>query len=188
MPKLGMEPIRRAALVEAAIDEIGDAGTLDVTVGRIARRAGVSSALAHHYFGNKESLFLAAMRKILSDYGRTVRAALTGRDDPRDRIEAIIRASFDETNFRDEVIGAWLNFYVHAQKVPAAERLLKIYQRRLMSNLCHDLRPLAGERAELVAEVLAALIDGIYIRAALGDTTGGATKVLDVLDHMLEAT
>ena len=51
MPKLGMEPIRRDALVKATIAEIGAAQSLDVTVGQIARRAGMSSALAHHYFG-----------------------------------------------------------------------------------------------------------------------------------------
>ena len=48
MPKLGMEPIRREALVKATIAEIGAAGSLDVTVSQIARRAGMSSALAHH--------------------------------------------------------------------------------------------------------------------------------------------
>ena len=36
MPKLGMEPIRRAALVKATIEEIGAHGSLDVTVARIA--------------------------------------------------------------------------------------------------------------------------------------------------------
>ena len=48
MPKIGMEPIRRAALVKATIAEIGRAGSLDVTVSQIAKRAGMSSALAHH--------------------------------------------------------------------------------------------------------------------------------------------
>ena len=53
MPKVGMEPIRRGALVQATIHEIGRAGSLDVTVTQIAKRAGMSSALAHHYFGAK---------------------------------------------------------------------------------------------------------------------------------------
>jgi TetR/AcrR family transcriptional repressor of bet genes len=41
MPKLGAEPIRRAALVKATIETVGDAGSLDVTVAQIARRAGM---------------------------------------------------------------------------------------------------------------------------------------------------
>ena len=64
MPKVGMEPIRRSALVAAAIEEIGRAGSLDVTVSQIARKAGMSSALAHHYFGSKDQIFLSAMRSV----------------------------------------------------------------------------------------------------------------------------
>ena len=68
MPKTGMEPIRKSALLQATIAEIGARGSLDVTVGQIARRAGMSSALAHHYFGGKVQIFIAAMRyKILPD-------------------------------------------------------------------------------------------------------------------------
>ena len=83
MPKLGMEPIRKAALVKATIAEIGRAGSLDVTVSQIARRAGMSSALAHHYFGTKEQMFLAAMRHVLSLYGAEVRGALATAEGPR---------------------------------------------------------------------------------------------------------
>ena len=83
MPKLGMEPIRKAALVKATIVEIGRAGSLDVTVSQIAKRAGMSSALAHHYFGSKEEIFLAAMRHILSLYGAEVRGALAAADGPQ---------------------------------------------------------------------------------------------------------
>ena len=76
MPKLGMEPIRKAALVNATITEIGRVGSLDVTVSQIAKRAGMSSALAHHYFGSKDDIFLAAMRHVLTLYGAEVRGAL----------------------------------------------------------------------------------------------------------------
>jgi TetR/AcrR family transcriptional regulator, transcriptional repressor of bet genes len=64
----------------------------------------VSSALAHHYFGTKEALFLSAMRQILRDYGREVRAALAAREGPRARLEAVVRANFAAPNFRRDVI------------------------------------------------------------------------------------
>jgi TetR/AcrR family transcriptional repressor of bet genes len=169
MPKLGMEPIRKTALVKATIMEIGRVGSLDVTVGQIARRAGMSTALAHHYFGGKEQIFLAAMRHILSLYGAEVRGALLVAKTPEARLEAILLASFSATNFRREVISAWLNFYVLAQTVPGARRLLSIYQRRLRSNLTHALRPMLGARATPLAEALGALIDGVYLREALSE-------------------
>ena len=167
MPKLGMEPIRKAALVNATISEIGRTGSLDVTVSQIAKRAGMSSALAHHYFGGKEAMFLAAMRHVLTLYGAEVRGALAVAQGPQARVQAVVRASFSPANFRREVVGAWLNFYVMAQTMPEAARLLEVYQRRLRSNLRHDLRSLVGPRAAAFAEALAALIDGVYLRQVL---------------------
>jgi TetR/AcrR family transcriptional repressor of bet genes len=185
VPKLGMEPIRKAALVNATIAEIGHAGSLDVTVGQIAKRAGMSSALAHHYFGGKEEMFLAAMRHVLTLYGAEVQGALAMAEGPRARVEAVVRASFSAGNFRREVVGAWLNFYVMAQTMPEARRLLAVYQRRMRSNLTHDLRPLVGSRAGQAAEVLAALIDGVYLRQVLaGDSPDRAAAVALVLDQV----
>ncbi len=191
MPKLGMEPIRKAALVKATITEIGRAGSLDVTVSQIAKRAGMSSALAHHYFGSKEQIFLAAMRHILTLYGAEVRGALAAAEGPQGRLQAIVRASFATSSFRREVIGAWLNFYVLAQTLPEARRLLAVYQGRLRSNLVQSLRPLVGARAGDVAHALGAMIDGVYIREALKggapDGSAAAAVVLDCLDRELEA-
>jgi TetR/AcrR family transcriptional regulator, transcriptional repressor of bet genes len=170
MPKLGMEPIRRKALIAATIHEIGQVGSLDVTVGQIARRAGVSSGLAHHYFGGKEQILLAAMRHILTSFGQHVRNELALVETPVDRLEAIILASFHPRNFEPEVIAAWLAFYVQAQKSDAAQRLLQIYARRLHSNLVFNLRQLTGDRrAHEIAQGLASMIDGFYIRHALQD-------------------
>ncbi|WP_108483026.1 choline-responsive transcriptional repressor BetI [Oceaniglobus ichthyenteri] len=190
MPKVGIEPIRRDALVKATIHEIGCAGSLDVTVGQIARRAGMSTALAHHYFGGKDQIFLAAMRHILGLYGASVRGALMGATDPRDRLGRIVRANFEPANFRREVIAAWLTFYVQAHTVPEAGRLLRVYQRRLHSNLLHNLKPLCGARAGEVADIIGALIDGLYLRAALGGEIDGITaaaRVLTVMEGLIDA-
>ena len=167
MPKLGMEPIRRADLVKATIIEIGAKGSLDVTVAQIARRAGISPALAHHYFGGKEDILIAAMRHFLRLYGAEVRRALAGAGGPRQRLEAVIRAGFSQPNFRAEAVASWLNFYVLARTSPGAARLLRLYHARLRSNLCAGLRPLLGAGAGPAAERLGALIDGLYLREAL---------------------
>jgi TetR/AcrR family transcriptional repressor of bet genes len=180
-----MEPIRKAALVKATIVEIGRTGSLDVTVSQIAKRAGMSSALAHHYFGSKEDMFLAAMRHILTLYGAEVRGALALAEGPQGRLNAVLAASFSAANFRREAVGAWLNFWVLAQSVPEARRLLAVYQRRLRSNLLVGLRPLAGVRAEAIADGLGALIDGLYLREVLkSGPPDGAAAVLVALEYL----
>ncbi|MEM8853519.1 MAG: transcriptional regulator BetI [Pseudomonadota bacterium] len=181
-----MAPIRRLALVEAAIREIGQAGTLNVTVGQIANRAGVSSALAHHYFGSKDEIFLAAMRHILSNFGQSVRSRLQNAAGPQARLEAIIDACFGDDQFEPDVIAAWLMFYVRAQTSPPTARLLRVYRKRLHTNLMHELRQLLPRpKAYDVAVTIGALIDGVYLRCALpGDVPDRARTIAIITDDL----
>ncbi|TDL78205.1 transcriptional regulator BetI [Palleronia sediminis] len=186
--KSPVETRRKAELIDAAIAEIGAAGSLDVSVGRIAKRAGMSAALAFHYFGGKDALLLEALRHVLGQYGASVRQAVAEADGPRERARAIVRASFGPQNFGAETVSAWLNFYVFAYRAPQARRLLAIYHARLRSNLTHALRPLVGARAPAAAERIGAMIDGFYIRATCTPRTDSGQSeahVLATLDDML---
>jgi len=192
MPRVGMEPIRRKALIEAAIETIGAHGTLDVTMSQIAKSAGVSPALAHHYFGGKEQLFLATMRHLLNDFGGGVRDALRDSVHPRARISGIIRQSFRPDQFEPATVASWLAFYVLAQSDTNARRLLSVYARRLNSNLVDALSGIAPHPdAQRIAEGIAALIDGLYIRRALKggppDPASAIALVEDYVDTHLAA-
>lgn len=168
MPKVGMEPIRRKALTDAALRAIGDHGSLDVTMSEIARQAGVSAALAHHYFGSKDRLVIETIRSLLRQLRADAVAALRGAASPRDRLSAVIRISFQADQFSPETIAAWLAFYVEAQRSEETRRLLVLYSRRLHSNLVASLLDLCPRTdAERIAEGLAAMIDGLYIRQSL---------------------
>ena len=180
-----MEPIRRRALIDAAIEEIGERGGLDVTVGQIARRAGVSPALAHHYFGNKQQILLATMRHLLREFGQVARRGLRPSQSPRERLSRIVEASFGAEQFNEATVAAWLAFYAEARRSREAFALLHVYTRRLRSNLLHALRPLSP-RPEEVAEMIGAMIDGLYIRQALrkgppepGSAIGLVEKFID---------
>jgi len=184
MPKVGMEPIRRRSLVEAAISAIHARGSLDITIRDIATRAGVSQGLAHHYFGSKDALIVSAMRYLLTEYGKQTRSEMKKARSPRQRVSAIIRASLGREQFKPEIISVWLVFYVHAQESKDAHALLSIYARRLNSNLIYNLKPLAGARAPVIAEGIASLIDGLYIRQALGSFKGELSAEQLVEDYL----
>jgi TetR/AcrR family transcriptional repressor of bet genes len=170
MPRIGMEPMRRRTLIAAAIDAIHDRGMAQVTMAEIARRAGVSAALAHHYFGGKDQLLLATMRHLLAELGEEVQARLAAASGPEERLSAVIRGNFAAGQFRPAVISAWLAFYVQAQTDAEASRLLRVYRRRLESNLLYALRGLTDrEHALAIAETAASLIDGLWIRRSLAD-------------------
>ncbi|MGO4439125.1 transcriptional regulator BetI [Rhizobium sp. RAF56] len=168
MPKVGMEPVRRKALVDAALRVIGDHGSLSVTMSDIAKEAGVSAALAHHYFGSKEHLLLATIRALLRQLRDDTVAALKAATTTREKLSALIRVSFQADQFAPETIAAWLAFYAEAQRSEETRRFLVIYARRLRSNLIANLRHLCNsDDAERIAEGAAAMIDGLYIRQSL---------------------
>lgn len=188
MPKIGMEPLRRKALIDATISTIGERGTLNVTVAEIAGRAGVSSALAHHYFGPKEELLQATMRQLLADLGRDAVCALRSAATPRERVSAVISVNFNAGQFREETVHAWLAFYVEAQNSPPLRRLLRVYARRLHSNLMSGLAPLVSRpEAERVAEAIAAMIDGLYIRRALRDGLPNPASATALVEDYVDA-
>lgn len=168
MPKVGMEPVRRKALVDAAMRVIGDHGSLTVTMSEIAKEAGVSPALAHHYFGSKEQLLIETVRVHLQRLRDSVVTALRAAKTPREKLSAVIRVSFQADQFAPETIAAWLAFYAEAQRSEETRRFLVIYARRLHSNLVANLKALcpAGDAAR-IAEGAAAMIDGLYIRQSL---------------------
>ena len=185
MGKYGVEPERRKALTDAAIQAIGAHGSLDVTMSDIAARAGVSPALAHHYFGSKQQLITASVRALLAELRADAVTALKAARSPRARISAIIAISFSAKQFSDGTVAAWLAFYVHAQKSEDVRRLLALYGRRLNSNLMSGLSPLVGELdAARIAEGAAAMIDGLYIRKALGTAAARTDPVQLLEDHI----
>ncbi len=186
MPKVGMEPIRRKELIDATILEIGEIGSLNVTVGKIAKRAGVSSALAHHYFGGKDQILLAAMRSILARYGLNVKRETALATTPIERVEAVIKASFHLDNFSSEVVASWLTFYVLAQTSDDAQRLLQVYSRRLQSNLVYDLcKVTTNEDAQRIVNGLASMIDGFYIRQALQKPSSDREETISIVTEYL---
>jgi TetR/AcrR family transcriptional repressor of bet genes len=186
MPKLGMEPIRRKALIAAAIEAIHAHGMAQVTMGDIAGRAGVSAGLAHHYFGGKNQLLLATMRYLLSELGGEIQARLAEAKIPPDRIRAVVRGNFAACQFRPAVVSAWLAFYVAAQNDPEARRLLRVYARRLESNLLHALRELTGgENAARIAEMAAALIDGLWIRRSLFRQNADPDSAVELVEQAI---
>jgi TetR/AcrR family transcriptional repressor of bet genes len=107
---------------------------------------------------------------------------------PRARLEAIIRASFTPAQFRPEMVAAWLNFYVQAQRSAEARRLLHVYQRRLRSNLHHAFRQIAPARARILTRGTAAMIDGLYLRQALGEGGIAPETAVAVLMHYLDTS
>ncbi len=186
MGKIAAQDGRRQSLIDAAVLTIGEQGSLEVSVREIASRAGMSPALAFHYFGDKDEIVTQTMRFLMRDFSAEVRRHLELARTPVERIEAVVRASFAQSQFDRTTIAAWLVFYLRAYSSVKASRLLHIYSSRLRSNLVNPLRQLVDrDVAEGMAESLAAMIDGLYVRHALRrEGPDAAQAIQHCIDHL----
>ncbi|WP_027855819.1 transcriptional regulator BetI [Marinobacterium jannaschii] len=174
MPKVGMDEIRRPQLIHATMQVIDNVGLQGASVSLISKAAGVSPGIINHYFGGKDGLLEATMRSVLRQLSEGVqeRITLQDPDDVIGRIKAIVGGNFDPRQLDSKVVKTWLAFWSQAMHDPMLYRLQRVNERRLLSHLRLELkRVLPHDKAQLTAQAIAALIDGIWLRGAL--TPGG---------------
>jgi betaine-aldehyde dehydrogenase len=163
-----IEDVRRRQLVEVTIDSLAELGYVGTTLAQIAARAGVSPGLVAHYFGDKDGLLDAAFRSLASRVGDQVRRRLRQVSTPRGRIQAVIDANLSPEEFEQRTGTAWLAFWGQVLQVPSLKRVQAAYQRRTLSNLRISLKKLVPpDEAQRLAAMIAAMIDGVWLRAAL---------------------
>ncbi|HEY2634428.1 MAG TPA: betaine-aldehyde dehydrogenase, partial [Steroidobacteraceae bacterium] len=163
-----IEDTRRRQLVEVTIDSLAELGYVGTTLAQIAARAGVSPGLVAHYFGDKDGLLDAAFRALARRVGNQVRARLRQVSTPRGRIQAVIDANLAPEEFEQRTGTAWLAFWGQVLQVTPLKRVQSVYQRRTLSNLRSSLKKLVPpDEAKRLASMIAAMIDGVWLRAAL---------------------
>lgn len=170
MPKVGMPEIRKPQLIDATMKAINDVGLHKASVAMIGAYAGVSPAIINHYFGGKDGLLEATMRSVLQDLSQAiqVRLAETDRHSVVKRIVAVVDGNFDPKQLDSKVVKTWLTFWSYAMHKPQLHRLQRVNEKRLLSYLRYELKQvMPQDEAAFVAQGVAALIDGIWLRGAL---------------------
>ena len=101
----GGESDAQERIIAAAVDEFGELGYDGATMRGIAARAGVDSALVHHYFGTKEQVFVAAMQLPFQP-GEMLPQVLAGDPDGLgERLVRLFLGAWDSPEFRAPMLG-----------------------------------------------------------------------------------
>jgi betaine-aldehyde dehydrogenase len=180
--RIEAEDFRRRQLIDATIDTMAEVGYAATTLALIGQRAGVSPGLIAHYFDDKDGLLEATLRNLASRLGRTVSARQRSARNPRERVQAVIDATLAPEEFDQRTGSVWLAFWGQVVHSARLKRIQNVYQQRMLSNLRHDLKPLVGaEHASRLAVGLAAMIDGLWLRATLSsphETDSSITRAM----------
>ncbi|SFN20561.1 transcriptional regulator, TetR family [Izhakiella capsodis] len=160
---------RKEQLINAAFETIGRVGLAGITLSLVAKEAGMSTGIVSHYFGDKEGLLHATMRKILRELRDAVaeRRALADHD-IQSQLIAIVDGNFHLSQTSQNSMRAWLAFWAASMHSAYLRRLQRANDRRLYSNLSYQFRrALSKQDARTAAQGLAALIDGLWLRGSL---------------------
>jgi TetR/AcrR family transcriptional repressor of bet genes len=190
MPKVGMEEIRRRQLIDATIASIHEIGFAESSLSRISAKAGVSTGIVHHYFRDKADLLEATLRHLADRLLNSVIQRLEQATSPVERLLAVVDGNIGPDQFTPQGVSAWLAFWAQVPKNDRLARVQHIIISRLHDNLVHALKLMGRRDANDIARVTAALIDGLWLRAALSangpDSRDARRLVLDYLNAKLD--
>ncbi|WP_029259701.1 MULTISPECIES: TetR/AcrR family transcriptional regulator [unclassified Microbacterium] len=151
----------RARIIAAAVDDFGEKGYDGATIRSIAARAGVDSALVHHYFGTKADLFAEAVGIPLRP-DVDVPGILAGpRDEIGDRLIRYVLEAFEQPEVRRRGVMLLRTAIGSRLTTPLLAGFLS---RELLSRVARRLDvDDADLRASLVASQIAGLLIARYV-------------------------
>lgn len=171
MTRRRIREIRHDELIDATIRAVHRRGYATVTMVEIAAEAGASAASINYYFGSKDKLMEATMRRLLTALKTAVLERYADADGPEQRLMAVLDANFSDQLFTTEQCSLWMQFWASAPYSPALARLHLINRARVQSHFRAELAGLVpAARVETVRVALQSYMDGVWVEAAQSET------------------
>ncbi len=181
-PRKASRDVRRRQLIEATIDALAERGYASLTIGDVARRAGLSMGIVNFHFSSKETLLAETLRYLAKLYRENWMSAVEAAgDDPAARLYAMTAADFTEAMCEPRMLQAWVSFWAEAQSRPAYDSIYGDEEAEYLTTLegmCAELARhgtyLRPGSVAADARVINALTDGLWV--ALGHTPPAITR------------
>lgn len=189
MPKLGMLPVRRAALIRATMMVIHEGGLAEPTFAAICERAGLTSpSLINHYFKSKQELLSATMRELANGFVGEVAMKLVSAREPIDRVDAVIAANFAPSQCTPEAVSVWLWFWSRVPLEPAFAEVEKSLDTYLTTELKNVLKAwIPDDEIDDVVNGMLSLMYGLWLRFALDPASINVDSAHRVAKHMIHS-
>ncbi len=192
MGRTRIRDIRHEELINATITAVHKRGYAVVTMAEIAAEAGASAASINYYFGSKEKLMEATMRRLLTLLKEAMLERYATAQTPHERLMAVIDANFADRLFTNEQCSIWMQFWANAPYAKSLQRLHRINRSRVTAHVRAELRALVpADRRETLREALQCYMDGVWLEAAQSDAPLDATQARkearEVADLMLKS-
>ncbi len=185
------EEERRTQILWAAIACVSEAGIEGATMKAIATRAGVSTGTIVYYFRDKNDVIeqaLAFGHSLLGERMGELAAAEPGLA----RIEAIFRVNLLEGYPDVPPFSFWLEYWAHSSRDSELRAFRQARMARFRQNLANSVQAAmdAGKLRDdldplLLADLLAALEDGLQLKVAIDSTNVSPERAMAVFQGLM---
>jgi AcrR family transcriptional regulator len=177
---------RKAAILDAVLRVIIEVGYTQMTVGDVARQAGVSTALVHYHFSSKTELIVAALHAASLDDKQLRESVVAARSTALARLDRMLCGSLpgDPT---DASWLLWIETWGETRREPAIREVmadLNEHEQRIMVDLIEE----GATKAEFgavdalaVSDRLMALRDGLAIQHTLFGVDASPVRFRELL-------
>jgi len=121
--------VRKKQITKAAYEVIAEKGYYNFTMMDIAKRAGVSSGLIHHYFRDKENMLVTLLREMQQDVRAKLENATENLSDPRQKLDIFMNQAFGLVESDREYAYVIFDFLTQVKYNDRMKRILtKLYR------------------------------------------------------------
>ena len=177
----------RERILDAAVERIASDGIDAVRIARIAMDARVSTALVHYHFATREALLAEALEHSYETAGVVSELSGGGGRDPIPRLRAMIDQCLPLPGEleRDWVLWVelWLRAVRHPELRPTAAKLYARMNEWFRTTI--EAGDFGVADAGAIADRTLALIDGLGLRALLGDPAMPLARARSEVWHAL---
>ncbi len=179
---------RRADLIEAAAAVLAESGLAGTNVRAICAKAGVSPGLLRHYFDGIDDLVAATYEATSDRMDAIFVAAVEGAGpDPHARLTAYLTASFRPPVTDPELLGAWTAFWALARSDARMAAIHAESYAGYRKRLGELLAACGAADADLLAIMLTAMVDGLWLELSLDAASFGAEAAAAMVEKAVAA-
>ncbi len=121
--------IRKRQITGAAYEIIAEKGYYNFTMMDIAKRAGVSSGLIHHYFKDKENMLVTLLREMQQNVRTNTEKAIEEVPGPKEKLEIFMNLAFALAEAQREYLYVTYDFLTQIKFNERMQRIMsKLYR------------------------------------------------------------
>ncbi len=183
---------RRQQLIDATMKSIARKGMSSVTLGDVAREAGLSQGIVNLHFKSKDNLLTETLTCLADEYKTQFDGALEKAGSrPADMLRALMKLDLRPSICDPQKIAVWFSFWGEVKSRPTYRRICDQsdrYYDEVIAELCAAIiedGAYEGVSAATTAEALGAMTNGLWLSCLISPRNWDRKAAMDAVNSYL---